>query len=161
MRSEEADKTVEERLREMGLELPEAPPAAANYRPFVLAGPFLFVSGQLPLSRGQLLYRGHVGVDLTVDEGYAAARICALNVLSQVKAALLDFERLESLVRVDGHVACAPGFTSHPQVLNGASDLFRKALAERSGHARVALGHNELPLGAAVEIAATFHVRVL
>lgn len=145
--------SVEEKLKELGLELPEAPPPAANYRRCVRAGNLVFFSGQLPWVDGKIRYPGHVGSDLTEEEGYEAARICALNALAQIKAELGSFDRLKNLVRVEGHVSSAPGWTGHPKVLNGASDLFLKVLGERAGHARTALGHNELPLNAAVELA--------
>jgi len=144
--------SVEERLKELGIELPSAPPPAANYKRAVRAGNLVFFSGQLPWVEGKLRYTGHVGSDLTDAEGYEAAKICALNALAQIKAELGSFERLETIVRVDGHVNSASGWTGHPQVLNGASDLFAKVLGEKAGHARTALGHNELPLNAAVEL---------
>jgi enamine deaminase RidA (YjgF/YER057c/UK114 family) len=144
--------SVEEKLKEMGLELPSPPPPAANYKRCVRAGNLAFFSGQLPWVEGKLRYVGHVGSDLTDAEGYEAAKICALNALAQIKAELGSFDRLETIVRVEGHVNSAPGWTGHPKVLNGASDLFVNVLGERAGHARTALGHNELPLNAAVEL---------
>ncbi len=153
------DSSVEARLQALGLELPPAPPPAANYVPWIRAGDFVFISGQLPMADGAMQYAGHVGDELDVEQGCAAARLCALNGLAQMRAALGSFDALEKVVRVEGHVSSAPGFTAHPQVLNGASDLLKEVLGERAGHARTALGHNELPLGAAVEIAFTVQVR--
>ena len=153
--------SVEQRLKELGITLPEAPAPAANYRPFTRTGSLLFVAGQLPITGGELSYIGHVGSELTEEQGYEAARACALNVLAQIHAALGGFDDLVQLVRIDGHVASAPGFTGQPRVVNGASDLFAEVLGERGTHCRVALGHNELPLGAAVEIAAIAAVREL
>ena len=144
--------SVEEKLKQLGLELPNPPPPAANYKRCVQAGNLAFFSGQLPWVEGKLRYVGHVGSDLTDAEGYEAAKICALNALAQIKAELGSFDRLETIVRVEGHVNSAPGWTGHPKVLNGASDLFANVLGERAGHARTALGHNELPLNAAVEL---------
>ena len=144
--------SVEEKLKQLGLELPTPPPPAANYKRCVQAGNLAFFSGQLPWVEGKLRYVGHVGSDLTDAEGYEAAKICALNALAQIKAELGSFDRLETIVRVEGHVNSAPGWTGHPKVLNGASDLFANVLGERAGHARTALGHNELPLNAAVEL---------
>ncbi len=143
----------EEKLKELGLELPPAPGPAANYFPFVENDGVIYISGQLPMWEGAMKYSGHVGSDLTVDQGYEAARICALNGLSQMKAALGSFDHLSQVIRVDGYVNSASGFTEHPQVLNGCSDLLKEVLGERAGHARMALGCNELPLNAAVEIA--------
>ncbi len=144
--------SVEEKLKELGLELPSAPPPAANYKRCVRAGNLAFFSGQLPWVDGKIRYAGHVGSDLTDEEGYEAAKICALNALAQIKAEFGSFDPLSAIVRVEGHVNSASGWTGHPQVLNGASDLFREVLGERAGHARTALGHNELPLNAAVEL---------
>jgi enamine deaminase RidA (YjgF/YER057c/UK114 family) len=150
---------IETRIRELGIELPVAPGPAANYKPWVRAGDLVYVSGQLPMRDGRLVHEGAVGAARTVEEGYDAARICAVNILSQVKSALGgDLERIRQLVRIDGHVASADGFRAQPKVINGASDFFVAVLGERAGHARVALGHNELPLGATVEISAIFQV---
>jgi enamine deaminase RidA (YjgF/YER057c/UK114 family) len=144
--------SVEEKLKELGLELPAAPPPAANYKRCVRVGNLAFFSGQLPWVEGKMRYAGHVGSELTDEEGYQAARLCALNALAQIKAEFGSFDALETIVRVEGHVNSAPGWTGHAQVLNGASDLFKEVLGDRAGHARTALGHNELPLGAAVEL---------
>lgn len=144
----------EERLKRLGLRLPDPPEPAANYKPFIRAGNLLFISGQLPVVRGEVRYRGAVGLDLTEEEGYEAAKLCALNVLAQIKAALGSLQRLEVLIRVEGYVNSAPGWTDQPKVLNGASDLFAQVLGDKSGHTRIALGHNTLPLNAAVEVAA-------
>ena len=151
--------SVEAKLKELGLDLPAAPPPAANYRRCVRAGNLAFLSGQLPWVEGKMLYAGHVGSELTDEEGYQAARICALNALALIKAELGSFDKLETIVRVEGHVNSAPGWTGHSQVLNGASDLFVELLGDRAGHARTALGHNELPLDAAVELALIVAVR--
>jgi len=151
--------SVEEKLKELGLELPSAPPPAANYKRCVRVGNLAFFSGQLPWVEGKMRYAGHVGSDLSDGQGYDAARICALNALAQIKAEFGSFDQLATIVRVEGHVNSAPGWTGHPQVLNGASDLFAKVLGERAGHARTALGHNELPLNAAVELVLIVAVR--
>jgi enamine deaminase RidA (YjgF/YER057c/UK114 family) len=150
--------TIESKLRELGVDIPPAPPPAANYRPWVRSGRLLFVSGQLPMRAGKLAFEGAVGAERTESDGYEAARLCAVNILSQVKAAVGDLERIRQVVRIDGHVASAPGYRGQPKVLNGASDFLQKVLGERAGHARVALGHNELPLGATVEISAIVEV---
>jgi len=153
--------SVEEKLKALGLELPDAPPPAANYKRCVRVGNLAFFSGQLPWVDGQMRYAGHVGSDLTDEEGYEAAKICALNALAQIKAELGSLDKLETIVRVEGHVNSGPGWTGHPQVLNGASDLFARVLGDRAGHARTALGHNELPLNAAVELVLIVAVRDL
>lgn len=145
--------SVEEKLKDLGLELPAAPPPAANYKQCVRVGNLAFFSGQLPLVEGKMRYQGHVGSELTDEQGYEAARICALNALAQIKAELGSFDPLETLVRVEGYVNSAPGWTGQSKVINGASDLFVQVLGDRAGHARIALGHNELPLNAPVELA--------
>src|SRR5262245_26379728 len=103
--------SVEQRLAKLGLQLPTPPRPLGSYRPTLLAGDLLFISGQAPLSNGELKYRGHVGAELNEAEGGAAARLAALNVLAQIDAALSGFDRLVSLLRVEGHVNSAPGFT--------------------------------------------------
>lgn len=147
--------TVEQRLEELGLTLPDAPAPAANYKPCVRFDNLLFISGQLPMVDGKIVRSGRLGRDLDVDAGYAAARICALNAIAQIRRELGGFDDVATILRVDGHINCEPDFNELPPVLNGASDLLMKVFEERAGHARVALGHHQLPLNAAVEIAMT------
>lgn len=152
-------KDIGRRLAELGLELPDIAPAIANYVPVVRAGNLLFVSGQLPMREGNLAYAGRVGETLGPEEGQAAARLCAVNLLAQVRAALDgDLDRVERVVRIGGFVASAPDFTGQPQVVNGASDLLVEVFGEAGRHARAAVGVNVLPLGAAVEIEAVVAV---
>lgn len=150
---------VEERLQELGIELPAPPEPAAAYIPAVRAGDLLFISGQLPWIKGELQYKGKVGRELTVEQGQAAARLCALNALSIAKAALGSLDLIERVVQVSGFVASADGFTDQPQVINGASELLIQAFGEKGRHARMAIGANELPRGTPVEIAFIFQVR--
>lgn len=146
-------KDIERRLAELGLKLPETAPAAANYVPVARAGFFLFVSGQLPMQDGKLAYIGRVGEALSLEEGQAAARLCALNLIAQLRAALDgDLDRVERIVRIGGFVASAEAFTAQPQVVNGASDLLVEVFGDAGRHARAAIGVNVLPLGAAVEL---------
>jgi enamine deaminase RidA (YjgF/YER057c/UK114 family) len=121
----------------------------------MFAGGFLFISGQLALLNGELKYRGRVGAELSEAEGGAAARLAALNVLAQIKDALSGFDRLLSLVRMDGHVSSAPGWTDQPRVLDYASDLFSEALGEKGRHARAAFAAPQLPLDASIELVVT------
>jgi len=146
---------VENRLAVMGLQLPDAPRPVGNYRAAVISNELLFISGQLPMSGGELKYRGRVGVELTEAAGGEAAQLAALNVLAQIKAALGGFDRLVSLVRVEGFVSSAPGWTNQPRVLDHASNLFAAVLGERGVHARSAIGTSQLPLNAAVELVVT------
>ena len=150
--------TAEARLAALGITLPEPAAPAANYVPFVLAGKQLFVSGQLPLSAGKVLFSGRLGADLELEDGVAAARLCAINILAQAKAALGDLEKIVRCVKLGGFVACTSDFTDQPKVTNGASDLMVEVLGERGRHARFAVGAPALPLGVAVEIDALFEV---
>jgi len=150
---------VETKLAELGLKLPDAPKPLGNYSAFVRAGNLLFLSGQLPIADGALRYTGRVGAELTDKQGYAAARVTALNVLAQIHAALGSFDLLETLVRVEGHVAAAPGWHNTPKVLDGASDLFVAVLGQRGNHARAAFNPPSLPLNAAVQLIVTAVVR--
>lgn len=146
---------IEKRLQELGIELPEAPRPAGNYEPWILAGGLLFISGQFPIERGELRFTGRVGAELSEEQGYAAARLAAINVLAQIRAALGGFERLQTLARVEGHVASAPGWNNAPKVLNGASDLFVQALGEKGKHTRTAFTPEHLPWGLSVELVVT------
>ena len=145
--------TIEQKLRGLGIELPGPAAPAGRYRPWLITGDWLFISGQLPLENGAVRYRGKLGSDLDEAEGRAAARLCGVNVLAQIRDALVGFERLKELVRVDGHVASAPGWSKQHLVLDGASELFVEVLQEQAGHVRTAFGQTSLPLDAAVELA--------
>ena len=144
--------SVEQRLKDLGLTLPTPPNPAGNYQPWILSGSLLFLSGQFPIENGALRYTGRIGAQLSEADGCAAARLAALNVLAQIKAALGNFDQLEHLVRVEGHIASAPGWNSAPKVLDGASDLFVAVLGERGRHARTAFTPAQLPLNLAIEL---------
>jgi len=151
--------SIEGRLAELGIALPEAPAPAANYVPFVVSGTLVFVSGQIPVWEGELRYTGRVGDDLSVDTGYQAARTCGLNLLAQARAACDgDLNRVRRVVKLGGFVACAPDFTDHPQVINGASDLMVEVFGDVGRHARFAVGAPALPLGVAVEVDGVFEI---
>jgi enamine deaminase RidA (YjgF/YER057c/UK114 family) len=142
----------EEKLKTLGLELPEPPKPVATYVPAVRTGSLLFLSGVLPMRNGQLAYAGKLGRDLDVSEGAEAAKMAMLNALAIAKQQLGSLDRITQVVKVVGHVASAEGFTDQPQVLNGASDLLVAVFGEAGRHARVATGAAELPRRAAVEI---------
>ncbi len=153
------DETIEARLARMGVSLPAAAGAAANYLPFVLEGGSLYISGQLPMDSSGVAVRGLLGDGVSVAEGREAARLCALNMLAQAKAALAgDLERIRRIVRITGFVASAPGFSEQHLVVNGASDFLVEALGDRGKHARAAVGVAGLPLNAAVEVDAIIGV---
>jgi len=147
------------RLKELGLELPEAPAPVGNYVAHAQAGNTLFISGQLARHADGQLITGVLGAGLSLDEGQAAARLCALNILAQARAALGDLDRIERLVRLNGFVASTADFADHPRVINGASDLMGEVLGERGKHTRIAVGVASLPAGSAVEIDAVLVVR--
>ncbi len=150
---------IEQRLADLGLTLPEAAAPAANYVPYTVAGGLLFVSGQLPMRDGGVAVTGKLGARVDVERGQEAARLCALNVLAQAKAACGgDLGRLKRCLRLGGFVASAPGFTDQHKVVNGASDLIAEVMAEAGRHARFAVGSSALPLDAAVEVEAMFEI---
>lgn len=143
---------IEEKLAARGLHLPVTPKPMANYVRTVRTGNLLFVSGHGPYRDGQLQYIGKVGRDLTVEEGYQAAQLVALNCLASVREALGDLDRVRRVVKLLGMVNCPPEFTQHPQVINGASDLLVDLYGDAGRHARSAVGMGSLPAGISVEI---------
>lgn len=143
---------AEDKLKKMGLKLPEAPKPVAAYVPAVRTGNLLFLSGTLPMEDGELAYVGKVGDDLTVEEGYQAARQAVLNSLATVRAELGSLDRVRRVVRLVAHVNSAPGFTDQHKVANGASELLGDLFGAKGEHSRLALGAPELPLDAAVEL---------
>ncbi len=151
--------TVEQRLIDMGIELPQPAAPAANYVPYVISGNQIFVSGQITMLNGDLQYLGKVGDNLSVDDGYQAARICAINLLAQVREACFgDLDRVTQVVKLGGFVNCTPDFTDQPKVINGASDLIAEAFGDAGKHARFAVGAPSLPLGIAVEVDGIFEI---
>jgi enamine deaminase RidA (YjgF/YER057c/UK114 family) len=146
--------TIEDRLAAQGIVLPAAAAPAANYVPFMRSGNLIFTAGQLPLKDGKLAASGLLGRDLDTAAGKEAAKLCAVNVLAQAKAALGDLEKIRRVVKITVFVASTPDFTEQHLVANGASDLLAAVLGERGKHARVAVGTAALPLGAAVEVEA-------
>jgi enamine deaminase RidA (YjgF/YER057c/UK114 family) len=148
---------IDQRLNELGLVLPQASKAVANYKGFSIVGNLIVVSGQLPLQNGEILYKGCLGKDVSLEIGQQAARLCGLNILSQLYAALEnDWSKLDQCVRLGGFVASTAEFCDHPKVVNGASDLMVDVLGDLGRHARAAVGVSSLPLGACVEVEALF-----
>ena len=143
---------VEARLQSLGIVLPAAPNPVANYVPSCFAGNLLFISGQISRAADGTVTKGRLGADLTVDQGRAAARLSALNVLAQAKAAVGALDRIAQVVRLTGFVNAVPEFADHPQVVNGASDLMVEVLGDKGRHARAAVGVSSLPMGCAVEV---------
>ena len=150
---------IERRLRELGVELPTAAAPAANYVPFIVAGPVVYCAGQLPVWNGEIRYSGRLGEGVSLEEGQAAARLCALNLVAQAKAACDgNLDRVLRVVRLGVFVNSADAFTDQPRVANGASDLMVEVFGEAGRHARSAVGVNVLPLGVAVEVDGIFEV---
>ena len=142
----------EQKLTEMGITLPTPPAPAANYVPFTIAGNILTISGQITMGPDGLEFVGKLGDTMDVEEGAKAARLCAINILAQAKAALGDLDRIRQVVKIQGFVNATPDFTAHPQVINGASDFLGEVLGDAGKHARAAVGMSSLPLGVAVEV---------
>lgn len=152
--------SVHQKLCELGITLPIPVAPAASYAAYLPAGEFLFIAGQVPMVEGQPRYIGRLGDKLTVEDGIAAARLCGINILSQVSAALNgDLERVISCIRLGGFVSATPQFTEHPKVINGASDLMLQVFGDKGKHARAAVGVTSLPRGVGVEIDAIFRIR--
>lgn len=151
--------TIDARLNELGIELPPASTPGGNYVPFVQTGNLLFISGQVPIVDGKPAYIGHLGANISIEDGAAAARVCALAILAQAKVALDgDLDRVSRVVKLTGFVACTPDFKDPPKVVNGASDLFGEVFGDAGQHARAAVGMASLPSGVAVEVEAVLEV---
>jgi enamine deaminase RidA (YjgF/YER057c/UK114 family) len=151
--------TAEQKLRELGIELPAPPAAVAAYRPWARTGNLVLTSGQLPWQNGRIAFAGRLGEAISMERGCQAARLCTLNAIAQIKDAVGDLERVTQIVRLEGFVHCAPGFRGHPEVLNGASDLIEAVFGQRNKHSRVALGIADMPLDAAVQLVLMAEVR--
>jgi enamine deaminase RidA (YjgF/YER057c/UK114 family) len=150
--------SIDAKLAELGLSLPEPAAPVAAYVPVVVAGGMAYVSGQVSIVDGHLL-RGRLGEDLGLEQGVMAARACGLMILAQLKAALGSLDRVERVVKLGAFVNSAPTFTDQPQVANGASELMVAVFGEAGRHARSAVGVPVLPLGVAVEVDAIVAVR--
>ena len=148
----------ETKLKELGITLPEAPAPAANYLPFVQVGDIVYVSGQISANENGLI-KGKLGDGMSTEEGAAAARVCAINLLAQVKAACGgDLDRLLRVVKLTGFVNSTTDYTGQPKVINGASDLLAEALGDAGKHSRSAVSAASLPLGVAVEVEGIFQI---
>jgi len=150
---------IDERLRELGVELPEAAAPAANYVSYVVSGNMLYVSGQLPKRENQDLRTGTLGTGVAIEVAQAEARQCGINIIAQVKKALDgNLDRVKRCIKLGGFVACSSDFFDHPKVINGASDLMVEVFKEKGKHARFAVGAESLPFGVMVEIDAIFEI---
>jgi enamine deaminase RidA (YjgF/YER057c/UK114 family) len=150
---------IEARLAELGIVLPRQAAPAGAYVPHVVVGDLVFVSGQLPMLDGEMKYKGRIGAEFTLEHGYAAARLCGLNLLAHLHDVCQgDFDRVKRVVKLGGFVHCIPEFADHPKVVNGASDLMMEVFGEAGRHTRIAVGASAMPLGAAVEVDGIFHI---
>ncbi len=147
---------VYEKMKELSIELPEAPKSAGLYVPVRQTGNLLFSAGQGPVRNGTIIHKGKVGAGRSLEEGQDAARLCVLNILAQVEKTIGDLNRITGVVKLLGFVASAPGFNDQPKVINGGSQLLIDLFGERGWHARSAIGVNELPGDITVEIEAVF-----
>ena len=149
---------IDSRLLELGIELPEPPPARANYLSHLVTGNLIFVSGQLS-ELGNEQYKGKLGADLSIEDGYRAARICAINLLPHLRVACGgELARVPRVVEIGGFVNSAPDFYDHPKVLNGASDLFFEVFGDVGRHTRFAVGVAAIPFNFAIEVKAHFEI---
>jgi enamine deaminase RidA (YjgF/YER057c/UK114 family) len=144
------NRTPEQRLKDLGIELPPAPGVAGDYLPYIITGNLLMTSGQLPWINGELKFKGKIGAELSLEQGYQAFRLSALNAIAQVRKALDgNLDRVTRTVRLEGTFGCAPGFTDHPKVLNGASHIVNEVFGPRGLHTRMVQANNEMPLDCA------------
>ncbi|MGE5580335.1 MAG: RidA family protein [Bacillota bacterium] len=144
--------TVAETLKNLGIELPAVAKPVAAYVPAVVAGKWVYISGQLPFRQGKLEKTGKVGSDVTLEDAYVEAKQCAINCMAALQSVVGDLDNVLRIVKVTGFVASAPGFNDQPKVVNGASELLGQVFGEAGKHARAAVGVAELPLNACVEV---------
>ena len=150
----------DENIKNLGLNIPELPKAQANYVPYKIVGKTMYISGQAPVHNGELIYKGKVGSDITVEDGIKAARLCVTNIIAAVKTGLEgDWGKLDSFVKLTGYVNCQDTFTDQPKIINGASDMLVEIFGDQGRHSRVAVGSNSLPLGISVEIDAIVQLK--
>jgi enamine deaminase RidA (YjgF/YER057c/UK114 family) len=150
---------IDKRLAELGIELPVAAKPVANYVPWARTGNLVFISGQGPMENGKLTLQGHLGKDISVDDGIKSARLCAINVLAQLKDACGgDLDRVKRVVKLVGFVNATADFQDHPKVINGASDLMVEVFGDKGRHARSAVASPSLPFGISTEVEAILEV---
>jgi enamine deaminase RidA (YjgF/YER057c/UK114 family) len=150
---------IEQRLKELGITLPAPPAPVASYVPFTVSGKQVMIAGQLPLADGALTCSGHLGGNVSLEAASAAARLCAINVVAQLKAACGDLDKVSRCLKLNVFIAATGDFTRHPEVANGASDTIGAIFGEAGKHARSSVGVASLPRGAAVEVDAVFELK--
>ncbi|MBT4889258.1 MAG: RidA family protein [Rhodospirillales bacterium] len=150
---------IDARLAELGIVIPEPPVPVASYQPYCITGNLVVVAGQVTLEDGKVKYKGRLGDDLSLEDGEAATRLCAVNVLAQVKAACDgDLDRVKQVVRLNAFFNSTPDFLDHPRVMNAASDMMAEIFGESGKHTRVGVGVSSLPLGVPVELDGIFEI---
>ena len=149
---------IEEKIKLIGVKLPIPPSPAGSYIPVVKSGNLLYVSGQIPMEDGKVIFAGKVS-DANIEAAQKSARICAINILAQIKKELGDLEKISKIVRLSGFVNSVPEFTQQPKVINAASDLFYEIFGDSGKHTRIAVGVSSLPLDSMTEIDAIVEIR--
>jgi enamine deaminase RidA (YjgF/YER057c/UK114 family) len=149
---------IEEKLKSLNITLPVPPKPAGSYIPVVITGNLVFVSGQIPMQDGKVVFTGKVPSEKSIEDAQKAAKICAINILAQLKANLGSLDRIAKIVRVSGFVNSTPDFAEQPKVINAASDLFFDIFGEKGKHSRIAVGVSSLPLNSTVEIDAVVEI---
>ena len=151
--------TFEENIKKLGLVIPEPPVAVANYVPYKIMNNIMYISGQAPIQNGELLYKGKVGYDLSLEDGIKAAELCCINIIAAIKKGIKgDWNKLDCFLKLGGFVNCNSDFIDQPKVINGASDLIVSVFGNFGMHTRAAVSTNTLPLGVAVEVDAIFEL---
>lgn len=148
---------IRKQLLSLDKTLPQPPQAVGNYKPFIIVGNMAFISGQLPIKNGRIIYKGKLGNELSIEEGKQAAELCALNILSQIVELEKEYN-FKKLIKIDGCINSTSTFAQHANVLDAASDLFTSVLLKQAGHTRSVIGCSSLPLNAAIEIISTVEV---
>lgn len=143
---------IEDKLKQLSITLPIPPKPAGSYIPVVISGNLAFVSGQIPMQDGKVLYTGKVPSERSIEEAQSAAKMCAINLLAQLKSNLGSLDKITKIVRVSGFVNCTPEFSEQPKIINAASDLLFEIFGEKGKHSRIAVGVSSLPLNSTVEI---------
>ena len=150
----------EENIKQLGIEIPDMPSPLANYVPYKVSNNVVYVSGQGPVKNDELVYKGKVGEDITIDDGIKAAELCCINIIAALKKSINgDWNRLDSFLKLGGFVNCNNNFFDQPKIINGASDLLVSIFGDKGRHARFAVGSNALPMNISVEIDAIIKIK--
>tara|TARA_B100001175_G_C19255428_1_gene516785 strand:- start:48 stop:512 length:465 start_codon:yes stop_codon:yes gene_type:complete len=150
----------EENIKQLGIEIPDMPAPLANYLPYKVSDSVVYVAGQGPVKNGELVYKGKVGKDISIDDGIKAAELCCINIIAALKKSINgDWNRLESFLKLGGFVNCNDNFQDQPKIINGASDLLVSIFGNQGKHSRFAVGSNSLPMNISVEIDAIIKIK--